>query len=375
MEQRLQKLYESILYKEGYDNSFTKKDRFYNELSLRNSFIDGLGLDIYAQILDKELTERYIHMLEGFRESTQSIFNAILSKEKTFLTVDTTMNQLLRIEHLLTKSQYNLVVTNKTMKSMQHIYNDIDKEQHFYYEIWDDLYDYFINSEKCFNKWRELQYCNEDIINKKSYIADLDEIILDIFSSVQNVIEYLTESKKFNKYKDRLMQYFIDTDPKTVFYNKKFISMHKSVYPNKVIYFQIDLNDSLMDQTKNLELLYKDYHNNISTDYKFMFEHKVTLTNHQSNKYRGDMYHMFFAFDAFLLGASINDITTILHINNNNNRVINVKTVRKHINRVKTLLLNQTFKKDLSGREIIISKDPQGSCSVADKNQTIARIY
>jgi len=48
------------------------------------------------------------------------------TKEKKFLTDNITMNQLLQVKHLLTKSQYNLVKNSNAIELAQHIYNDIN---------------------------------------------------------------------------------------------------------------------------------------------------------------------------------------------------------------------------------------------------------
>ncbi|RLA80267.1 MAG: hypothetical protein DRG78_11305 [Epsilonproteobacteria bacterium] len=364
------------MYEENQDISFTKKDQFYSELLFRSRLINDLGLDIFTKNLNKELTEQYIKFLEGARETIQSFLTQMTIKEKTFLTHDITMNQLLEIKHLLTKSQYNLVKNNKTIKSLQDIYNEIDEEQHFYYEIWDDIYNYLIDSEEAFTKWSKIQYCSKDKINKQSYIADLNEIILDIYDSVEKVIEYLRLSNKLNKYKNRLVQYFMDSNPEPVIYNQKLrFAVSRFVYPNKIINFQIDLNDSLKDQKENLEQLYKEYHNKSIKDFKFIDNDNIQRTNHTSNMSRRNIYDMFFAFDAFLYGASINDITTLLYENNDNTeKIISEKTVEKYIENIKNLLFKQAFKELAAGRPVIFTEYSKPSFKKCEKAQTIPRI-
>ncbi|RLA77784.1 MAG: hypothetical protein DRG78_16590 [Epsilonproteobacteria bacterium] len=173
------------------------------------------------------------------------------------------------------------------------------------------------------------------------------------------------------------MQYFIDSNPKSVIYNQKnLFTVAQFIYPNQIINFQIDLNDSLKDQKKDLEQLYEEYHNESITDFKFMIKDGIKQINHTPYISKRNIYDMFFAFDAFLYGASINNIATILYVNNDTVKpIINDKTVRKYIDTIKSLLSKQSFRDKLTGRNVIAPEYDTASSKVCGELQTIARIY
>ena len=98
------------------------------------------------------------------------------------------------------------------------------------------------------------------IKNKNRYLSHVLSIIDDIFLDVEKVIEYLDKSNNLDKYRSELISCFKYSEPTSTIRD---ISQNDNIsnyyYPNKVINFKIDLNNSYKEIIYEIKMLQEEF--------------------------------------------------------------------------------------------------------------------
>lgn len=376
MESFLHNLLASSRYEHNINTNINKKSQSFIELNLRSKLIKELKINIEKNnskrlmpiIYDREIKKKYLLYLKAEHDYEMSIINTDLCKhiydtkdddissvKNIFKVEKLSMSKLLKIEYLLTKEQYDetLKITQAELPSYELskyaslIKDQIDEKQIFYYEIWDRIYSYMLNSEEEFKKWSKTECGNVENYNKKRYKYDLNTIIRDLFTDVKMVVKYLELSGDLNQYRDKLIEYFKYNQP-----NLTYVSINlenntsQYYYPNKIINFKIDLNDSLQGLQNDLSSIYKEYDKH--SKFNFLFKNKkIILDFSEKIEKKKNFQIMLFAFDAYLVGATVTSISTVLQAYGDPTATKEDKSVRSYIKYIHNILTKPTFPKPI----------------------------
>ena len=345
-----------------------EKNAYYLELSIRDEAIKELKIDMNKPFFNKNSTLKDIE--EATTKTKQYLYYIYSEQEWRYKKNDDnqfeikplSMHELLKIRHLLTKKQYDLITNydddyNPTI--LECLY-DIDDKQHLYYNIWNDIYDYFLNTQEEFINYSKSEY-GMTIGNKNRYLSDLISIIDDIFLNIEKVIEYLDKSNNLDKYRADLISCFKYSEPiSTIQENSQNNNISNYYYPNKVINFKIDLNNSYKEIVYEIKMLQEEFEKKELLNLDLLHKKETLSIKHETDIIRNkgmpiNIYDKLFLFDATLFGLKSDTIATELHyyVDNSKYSLPDKKTIEKHINDVKEMLINQNYIQHAVG----ISKD------------------
>lgn len=347
-----------------------EKNAYYLELSIRDEAIKELEIDINKPFFDEKST------LEDIEKATikakEYLYYIYSEQEWRYKNNDDnqfeikplSMHELLKIRHLLTKNQYDLITNydgNYNPVIIESLF-DIDDKQHFYYDIWNDIYDYLLNSEEEF-----INYCKNEygmiIENKNRYSSDLISIVDDIFLDIEKVIEYLNKSNNLDKYRAELISWFKYNEPiSTIQDINQNDNISNYYYPNKIINFRIDLNNSYKEIIYEVKMLQEEFEKKELLNLDLLHKKETLSIKHETDiaRNRGMSINIFdklFLFDATLFGLNNDTIAPDLHgySDNSNNKysLLDEKTIKNHVNTIKEMLTDQNYIQHATG----ISKD------------------
>ncbi|MFA5454781.1 MAG: hypothetical protein WC272_05630 [Sulfurimonas sp.] len=345
-----------------------EKNAYYLELSIRDEAIKELEIDINKPFFDEKSALKDIEKATTkAKEYLYYIYSAQKWRYKKnddnqFEIKPLSMHELLKIRHLLTKNQYDLITNyngDYNLAILKCLY-DIDDKQHLYYNIWNDIYDYFLNSQEEF-----INYCKNAygmaIKNKNRYSSHVLAIIDDIFLDVEKVIEYLDKSNNLDKYRTELISCFKYNEPTSTIQD---ISQNDNIsnyyYPNKVINFKIDLNNSYKEIIYEIKMLQEEFEKKELLNLDLLHKKETLSIKHETDIIRSkgipiNIYDKLFLFDATLFGLKSDTVAPDLHyyVDNSKYSLPDKKTIEKHVNDVKEMLTNQNYIQHAVG----ISKD------------------
>jgi len=345
-----------------------EKNAYYLELSIRDEAIKELKIDMNKPFFNKNSTLKDIE--EATTKTKQYLYYIYSEQEWRYKKNDDnqfeikplSMHELLKIRHLLTKKQYDLITNydgdyNPTI--LECLY-DIDDKQHLYYNIWNDIYDYFLGSQEEF-----INYCKSEYgmakENKNRYSSHVISVVNDIFLDVEKVIEYLNKSNNLDKYRAELISCFKYNEPtptiQDICQNDNIANYY---YPNKVVNFKIDLNNSYKEIVYEIKMLQEEFEKKELLNLDLLHKKETLSIKHETDIIRNkgmpiNIYDKLFIFDATLFGLKSDTIATELHyyVDNSKYSLPDKKTIEKHINDVKEMLINQNYIQHAVG----ISKD------------------
>lgn len=347
-----------------------EKNAYYLELSIRDEAIRELKIDINKPFFDKNSTpedvKRTINKVKEYLYYIYSEQKLRYNKndDNQFEIKPLSMHELLKIRHLLTKKQYDLITKydgNYNPAILNCLY-DISDKQHLYYSIWNDIYNYFLNSDEEF-----INYCKSEygmtIGNKNRYSSDLTSIIDDIFLNIEKVIEYLDKSNNLDKYRADLISCFKYSEPvSTIQQSSQNNNISNYYYPNKIINLKIDLNNSYKEIVNEIKMLQDEFEKKELLNLDLLHKKETLSIKHETDiaRNRGmpiNIFDKLFLFDATLFGLNNDTIAPDLHrySDNSNNKysLLDEKTIKNHVNTIKEMLTNQNYIQHTIG----ISKD------------------
>lgn len=346
---------------------------YYSELQIRANLIKEFNIDINNILFqfnknstdtDSKNTLRKVKSYLYYVSAEQE--NKYQKNDNLFKKNPLSMHELLGIKHLLTKKQFDLITKYDTdyNPAIRECYFDIDDKQYFYYEIWNDIYHYLKNSEAEYKNYCLKEYGNLlDNNNNNRYLSDLILIVDNIFLDIEKVIFYLNEAQCLTKYKLKLIDYFKYYQPLTsIQATSAKDDISDNYYPNRIINYKINLNNSLDAINQDVENLYYEFQNKNLLDIDLLYQKNLKKTTHETQIKRNRSAKLSFIdklyiFDAKLFGLTNEQIIEQLFLyyvgdEKHTNQAFKSSTISKHYEDIKKLLINDTYIEYITGVNI-----------------------
>jgi len=302
-----------------YSEKSVNNTRYYYELYIRLStfrsleiseeFQDYFHLSTKASEVDIEErkinAEAYIRSIEVYQSKKFEKFQLIPISLRKLMGLDT--------RNLVSKRQFD-ILTNKNEQYEQSpttssLYLEIEQNQFTYYEILETIRNYLINSTEEFENFCLNEY-GEVIDNKCRYLHEyVDSRVNEISLNFKDIILYLKKAGTFSKFKDCLLSYFEWNRPISTIKNINIdYDIAMNTYPNKIINYVFNLNDSIDVIIDDIKELKKEFlQEKLLLDVDLLHKKDQLIIKHEPQilSNRAVMHNMktkLFIFDAKVLG-------------------------------------------------------------------------
>lgn len=349
-----------------YYNALNTRLRAFDSLEILEKFKDYFYLTkeaLEADIRERQINaDQYIHHIEVCQKE-------FYRKSDEFQLIPISLRKLMGLDtrNLVSKRQFD-ILTNEDEKYEKNLtttslYHEIEQSQFDYYEILEEIRNYFINSTEEFEKYCLSEY-GEVYDNKSRYLHEhVDSRVNEISLNFKDTILYLKKAGVLEKFKDRLLDYFKWNKPIATIKNTSLDNdIAMNTYPNKVINYVFNLNDSMDKITDDIEKLKNKFLKEDLLDIDLLHKKDQLNIKHESQivSNRATMHNMktkLFIFDAKVLGFPnsyiVENLATACEYDSKwINQNIKDSTIKKFYNEVLDLIKDDNLIEKATGIDI-----------------------